>query len=151
MYNKIIPTLALAVVVLIPLAAHADFQDGDLVRPEHNSAVWVIKRAGTKVFRRWLAAPQIVAAYGQLKAKPIQIVSKAEIDAIPASYLVRREGDTKVYETWNIVEGKTADLRWIPTTQDFLTLGFNFDAVYTINSLEFRFYKTGDIFRAPSQ
>lgn len=130
----------------------AELQDGDLVRTVHNTAVWVIKRgADGVVYRRWLIAPQVVAAYGFLIQKPIRVVPEGMLDAVRPSYLVRRAGDTKVYETWNIQEGVTADLRWIPTEHDFYWQGFSMDAIFTINDQEFHFYRIGSNLVAPTQ
>jgi len=123
-------------------AALAALNDGDIVQAPGRPPVFVVKVIGAKRFKRWMISPRVLAAYG-IPFSRIKLVDKAVLDRMPTSFLFRRFGDAKVYELWDIVEGSTGSRRWIPTVTDFLGRGFDFDAVYTINDVEYRLYTEG--------
>ncbi len=128
----------------------ASLKDGDIVKANGNSAVFVIKIVGAKRFKRWMIAPTVLGAYG-IPLSRIQMVQQTTLDQFPTSFLMRRFGNAKVYELWDIVEGKTGSRRWIPTVADFLGRKFDFDAVFTINDREYSLYTEGSVLKAPVQ
>jgi len=121
----------------------SEIYDGDLIRGQGDIAVWIVKTVGEKRYKRWLFGPQIFNAYGHLGFNKVKNVSKETLNHFDTSNLIRKDGDTKVYELTDFRPGISATRRWIPTAEIFLQRGFDFDSVYVVNQVEFNLYTEG--------
>ena len=121
--------------------------DGDLIRAINTFDVYVLKlipSAGSgqaKKFKRLILNPDIFNRYKHLKWENVKDVSQETIDQYPTSTLARALGDTKVYKFYP--NGDIGEKRWIKTLEDFLSFGYDWDSVYTINNYERDSYSTG--------
>ncbi|MFH1112057.1 MAG: hypothetical protein V1712_03230, partial [Patescibacteria group bacterium] len=59
------------------------------------------------------------------------------------SELVRTVNDTKVYKMYP--SGDTGQKRWIKTAEGFNRMGFDWDAIYEINTVDRNSYVTGTV------
>ncbi len=138
--------LALIIVLalfVIPFKGQAiDIVDGDLIRAENGIDVYIVKLIGDKKFKRLILNPQIFNQYGHLTWEMIKDVSPAKRDEYTVSDLVRAVEDEKIYKLY--LNGDTGEKRWIKTADDFLDLGYDWEAVYEINSFERDFYVPGE-------
>ncbi|MDP3731204.1 MAG: hypothetical protein Q8R34_01775, partial [bacterium] len=121
----------------------SEINDGDIIRGQGDIAVWIVKTVGEKRFKRWLFGPQIFQAYAHLGFDKVKNVSKETLNRFDTAVLIRKEGDTKVYELTDFVPGVRATRRWIPNADTFLQRGFDFESVYVVNEREFNFYTEG--------
>jgi hypothetical protein len=118
-----------------------DIRDGDLIRADGESAVWIVKINNGKKFKRWLFGPQIFKAYGHLGFNKVKLVSKETLDAFKTVGLIRLEGDPKIYNLTDFKPGESAVKSWIKSAEDFQSAGNDFDSVYVVNQKEFKMYK----------
>lgn len=121
-------------------------EDGDLIRVSNDYKVWIVKRVGDKKFKRHLFGPQVINAYGHLKAGypgNVKVVDPSVVDGYATSYLIRQYGDTKVHMLENIVPGVSATKRWVQTLADFNTAGYDWDGVSVVNVTEMALYTAG--------
>lgn len=134
--------LSILILLITPLKSHAEtIVDGDLIRATNDFDVYIVKLIGAKKFKRLILNPEIFDQYGHLKWENIKNVSQAIVDSYTASDLVRAVGDTKVYKLYP--NGDVGEKRWIKTADYFLDLGYDWDAIYTINNFERDFYTAG--------
>lgn len=132
----------------IPLRVVAvEIIDGDLIKTADNPDVYIVKLIGDKKFKRLILNPEIFNKYGHLKWENIKEVSSAQRDEYKTSELVRAVGDDRVYKLYP--SGDTGEKRWVETANDFLDLGYDWDAIYTINTFERDFYIPGEDLTAP--
>jgi hypothetical protein len=142
--------LILFSLLFIPIKTWAvDIIDGDLIRVQNDADVYIVKAlpsAGSgqvaEKYKRLILNPEIFNQYGHLKWENIKTISQAELDEYTVSDLVRAVGDEKVYGLYP--NGDIGEKRWIKTADDFLNLGFKWNAIYTINSFERDFYIPGE-------
>lgn len=133
---------------LIPLKAQAvDIVDGDLIRAQGTLDVYIVKIVGDKKFKRLILNPEIFNQYGHLKWEDIKDVEESIIDNYSTSNLVRSVDDEKVYSLYPNED--TGEKRWVKTADDFLDLGYDWDAIYTINNFERDAYSIGEDLEAP--
>jgi len=151
--KKIIPLLIIPLLI-IPLAAPLkvraiDILDGDLIKTTDSLDVYIVKIIGTEKFKRLILNPEIFNQYGHLKWENIKSVEQSTIDEYTTSDLVRAIGDDKVYKLYP--NGDTGEKRWVKTADDFLGFGYNWNAIYMINTFERDFYSTGEdlVYQAP--
>ncbi len=141
--------------LIIPFETYAiDIVDGDLIRAANTLDVYIIKLIPStssgqvaKKFKRLILNPEIFNQYGHLNWENIKEVSPAEQDEYTVSDLVRTTGDEKVYKLYP--NGDTGEKRWIKTADYFLDLGYDWDAIYTINNFERDAYILGSDLEAP--
>jgi len=147
-------TTLFIIIFIIPFTADATtISDGDLIRAEDTLDVYIIKLINEKKFKRLILSPQIFNQYGHLKWENIKDVSQETVNQYTTSDLVRAVDDEKVYKLYPHTKdvgvgvypnGDRGEKRWVKTTDDFLDLGYDWDAVYTINSFERDFYVLGE-------
>lgn len=123
------------------LTAHAavTINDGDLIRPSNDYKVYIVKTVGSEKFKRHLFGPQVIDAYGHLKAGypgNVKVVDAATADGYEMSTLLRQDGDTKVYKLQNVVAGVSAERSWVKTLADFTAAGYKWNSVYVVNATE---------------
>lgn len=116
------------------------FPEGSLIRGEGDIDVWIIKYVGEKQFKRIILSPTVFNSYGHLYWKDILDIPIGAVDAFIISDLVRAQDDTKVYRLFP--SGDIGIKRWIPSEQEFIKQGFDWDAIYTINSIDRDAYST---------
>ena len=123
------------------MASAATIVDGDVIKTADNFDVYIVKFVGAKKFKRLVLNPQVFESYGHLKWENIKIVSQAEMDVHTTSELVRADGDTKVYKL--TPNGDMGSRTWIQTAEAFVAAGYDWDSVYTINSVDRDNYSDG--------
>lgn len=126
---------------LAPMASAATIVDGDVIKTADHYDVYIVKLIGSKKFKRLVLNPQVFESYGHLKWENIKTVTQAEMDSYTTSDLVRADGDTKVYKL--TPDGDTGTKTWIQTAEEFVAAGYNWDAIYTINSVDLGNYNGG--------
>ncbi len=140
--------LTIFLLLIIPIKSQATtIVDGDLIRATGDFDVYIVKLIGAKKFKRLVLNPEIFNQYGHLKWENIKDVSQATVDEYTTSDLVRATGDNKVYKLYP--NGDIGEKRWITTADYFLDLGYDWDAIYTINNFERDFYTAGLDLEAP--
>ena len=122
--------------------------DGDLIRAINGFDVYIVKIVPStssgqveKKFKRLILNPDIFNQYKHLKWENVKQVSQEILDQYTTSDLVRALGDTKVYKLYP--DGDIGEKRWIKTLEDFLSFGYDWDSVYTINNYERDSYTNG--------
>lgn len=118
-----------------------DISEGALVRAKGDIDVYVIKYSGSKKFKRLILSPSVFENYGHLRWSDIIDVDRTTLNYFITSDLVRSTGDAKVYKLYP--SGDTGEKRWVATSDVFIRLGFNWDAVYEINRFDRDSYKEG--------
>ena len=142
--------LILIILLIIPFISEADISisDGDLIRAQGTVDVYIVKLipAGAgqeaKKFKRLILNPAIFNKYGHLKWENIKDVSQEIVNQYTTSNLVRAVEDKKVYALYP--SGDTGEKRWVKTADDFLDLGYDWDAIYEINNFERDYYIPGE-------
>ncbi|OHA48677.1 MAG: hypothetical protein A2806_00935 [Candidatus Terrybacteria bacterium RIFCSPHIGHO2_01_FULL_48_17] len=108
--------------------------EGGLIRATGDIDVWIVKYVGSKRFKRLILSPHVFASYGHLRWDDVREVSRSTVDSYITSDLVRADGDTRVFRLFP--SGDTGERRWVKTADAFNRLGFDWDAIYTINSVD---------------
>lgn len=140
--------LLIFVLIAIPYSVSAiDIIDGDLIRAQDGIDVYIVKLIGDKKFKRLILNPAIFNQYGHLKWENIEEVEQSVVNQYTVSDLVRAVRDEKIYKLYPSED--TGEKKWIKTADDFLDLGYDWDAVYEINSFERDFYISGEDLAAP--
>jgi len=144
-------SLIVVILFIIPIIANGTeiiISDGDLIRAQGDVDVFIVKliSAGTgqetKKFKRLVLNPEIFNKYDHLTWEIIKDVASDIVDEYETTDLVRSVDDDKVYKLYP--NGDVGEKRWIETADDFLDLGYDWDAIYNINNFERDFYATGD-------
>jgi len=117
-------------------------EQGALLRAKGGTDVWVVKQINGKKFKRLILSPKVFESYAHLRWNRVKEVAQSVLDEYTTSDLVRAEGDTKVYRLFP--QGDTGIKRWVSTMEAFITRGFDWDAVYTINTDDRDAYLTGE-------
>lgn len=115
--------------------------DGDIFKSPNNPDVYIVKLIRDKKFKRLILNPNIFNQYKHLKWENIKTVSQEVLDQYFTSDLVRASKDTKVYELY--ANGDVGEKKWIKTLNDFISLGYDWNAVYVINNYERNSYISG--------
>lgn len=110
-------------------------KNGALIRAQGDYKVYVINGK----YKRWIQAGEIFKFYPHFGWNSIEIVTPAARDYFQDSFLVRAEGDYKVYE----INGDKTKHHLEMTAEQFSISGRKWDMVYVINKKERDFYKTG--------
>ncbi len=119
----------------------AGIPEGALIRARGDIDVYIVKYVGTKKFKRLILSPSVFNNYGHLKWSDVRDVEQSVVSAFTTSELVRAVGDEKVYKLYP--SGDSGQKRWIKTAEAFLQMGFDWDAIYEINSFDRDSYVTG--------
>lgn len=124
-----------------PITDPQSLSDGALIRAVGGIDVYIVKYTGVKKFKRLILSPSVFENYGHLRWSNVKNVDQSVLDSFTTSDLVRAVGDAKVYKL--NASGDTGEKRWIPTSEIFIQAGFDWDAVYEINSFDRDSYVTG--------
>lgn len=113
----------------------ANVNDGDLVRAVGDYKVYI----ASGNYRRWIQSAEIFNYYGHFNFAVVKEVSRSELEYYTESWLIRADGDKKVYE----VNGDGTK-HWINmTAEKFTQSGRDWKMVYIVNEQERDFYVTG--------
>jgi len=129
--------------------ASVSIPEGAMIRAKGGIDIWIVKyvpssssgQAAAKKFKRLILSPTVFNSYGHLRWEDVIEVDQATLDSFIVSDLVRAEGDPKVYRLFP--QGDTGIKRWITTAEVFSTQGFDWDAIYTINTVDRDSYTEG--------
>lgn len=114
---------------------NSSYPDGSLIRAKGDYKVYVINGK----YRRWIQNPEIFSFYGHFKWASVIEVTPQERDSYQESWLVRADGDYKVYE----INGD-GTRHWLNiTAEQFSISGRKWDMVFIINKRERDWYKLG--------
>lgn len=118
-----------------PTVTKPDIPDGSLIRQQGDYKVYVIKGN----YKRWILSPAIMGMYPHFLWTSVREVSASEFSYYQDAWLVRADGDTKVYE----INGDGTK-HWLNMTPDwFAQSGRKWDMVYVVNKQERDWYRTG--------
>lgn len=113
----------------------AGVNDGDLVRAVGDYKVYVVKED----YSRWIQSAEIFNYYPHFNFLVLKEISQNELEYYTESWLIRADGDEKVYE----INGD-GTRHWINmTAEKFTQSGRDWNMVYIINEQERDFYVTG--------
>lgn len=140
------------VAMFAPVASGATILEGDIVSPDatytdddgntyYTYDVFIIKYMGDKKFKRLVLNPEVFESYGHLEWSNIKTVTVSEVEAFASADAVRADGDEKVYKLFP--DGDTGIKRWVETLDCFNSKNYDWDSVYTINSVDRDNYTTG--------
>ncbi len=113
----------------------SSIKNGSLIRAQGDYKVYVVNGR----YKRWIQAAEIFKFYPNFSWSNITIITPAQRDYYEESFLVRAEGDYKVYE----INGDKTKHHLQMTAEQFSASGRKWDMVYVINKKERDFYKTG--------
>lgn len=121
----------------------SNISDGALIRAIGGIDVYIVKYVGSKKFKRLVLSPTVFNSYGHLRWEDIMDVDNSVIDSFITSELVRATvaGDPRVYKLYP--SGDTGEKRWIRTAYVFNNMGYDWDAIYTINETDRDSYLDG--------
>lgn len=110
-------------------------QNGDLINGPDGIDVFIIQGQ----HKRHIPNPEIFNSYEHLKWENIKPVSDRDLSSFKTSYLVRLDGDYKVYVLW-----PNQTKHWLNIDEkSFEKLGYNWNQIFKINAQEYELYKTG--------
>lgn len=113
----------------------SSFTNGDLVKLGNNPKVYIVKGQ----YRRWIQNPKIFNLYGHFKWNAIKTIVAADLAKYAEAWLVRADGDKKVYEI-----NSDGTKHWLNMTAEaFTKSGRDWNMVYIVNKSELNVYKTG--------
>ncbi len=111
------------------------YADGSLLRAAGDTKVYVIK-SGTK---RWIQSPEIFNGYGHLRWENIVEVPPAVLASFTESFLIRRDGDYRVYEA-----DAKGTKRWLNmSAARFEASGRKWDQIFIVNENEDKWFQRG--------
>lgn len=117
------------------------FPEGSLLRTIGDTKVYVIEG----LHKRWIQSPEIFNGYGHLKWERIIEVSQDVLNQYQESFLVRRDGDTKVYEVT-----AAGVKQWLNMTpQRFEASGRTWEQIFIVNEKELRWFIEGKEIKTP--
>lgn len=112
-----------------------NYPEGSLIRAIGDYKVYIIKNG----YRRWIQKAEIFNAYGHLRWEDIIEVSPEELAEYQEAWLIRADGDCRVYEV-----NADGTKHWLNmTAEEFVISGRLWGMVYIVNSFERDFYQTG--------
>ena len=113
----------------------SDYPEGSLLRAIGDYKVYIIKGS----YKRWIQTAEIYNHYGHLTWDDIIDVDASVLDQYQEAWLIRADGDTKVYEL-----NADATKHWLDmTAEEFSLTGRKWDMVYIVNNWERDFYNIG--------
>lgn len=117
--------------------------EGSLIRATGDIDVYIVKYKNGKRFKRLILSPSVFNSYQHLSWGNIKEYDNATVNLFTTSELVRAAGDSKVYKLYPA--GDTGQKRWVTTSEAFVRMDFDWDAVYEINNTDRDSYLTGAI------
>ncbi len=117
------------------IPAKAAITDGSLIRATGDYKVYIVNG----IYKRWIQSADIFKFYPHLGFSVVQDVSPAVRDSYTDSWMVRADGDTRVYE----INGDGSK-HWLNmTAEEYALTGHKWAMVYIINNAERDWYSTG--------
>lgn len=113
-------------------AAAQTYPDGTVVRAKGESKVYAMFRG----HKYWMRTPEVLRSYG-FSWKQIQETDAGTLGNYPDVFLIRREGDAKVF----YVKGE--EKRWIATADAFNANKFDWNLVKPVSAADFESYGRG--------
>lgn len=111
------------------------YPEGSLIRAQGDYKVYIIKGK----YKRWIQSAEIFNQYGHLNWEDIIDIPVSELIQYQDAWLIRADGDKRVYEV-----NADGTKHWLDMTAEQFTLtGHLWEMVYIINSFERDFYQTG--------
>lgn len=111
------------------------YTNGSLIRAAGSPEVYIVNGE----YKRWIQAGEIFDFYGHLNWNTIQNVPAEDLDIYTNSWLVRADGDYKVYE----INGDGTK-HWLNiSAEQFTASGRKWEMISIINKAERDFYTTG--------
>jgi len=121
--------------VAMIMPAKAAITDGSLIRATGDYKVYIVNG----IYKRWIQSADIFKFYPHLGFSVVQDVSPATRDSYTDSWMVRADGDTKVYE----INGDGSK-HWLNmTAEEYVLTGHLWAMVAIINTAERDWYSTG--------
>jgi len=112
-----------------------NYPEGSLLRVKNSYKVYIIKGN----YKRWVQSAEIFNQYAHLHWEDIIDVDSSVLDQYIESWLIRADGDKKVYEL-----NADGTKHWLNMTAEQFTLtGHLWDMVYITNTFERDSYNTG--------
>ncbi|MFH1551664.1 MAG: SH3 domain-containing protein [bacterium] len=128
--------------------------DGDLIRNPNAEGmaqfdIYIVKLVGSKKFKRLILSPHVFESYEHFDKNgngspwdDVIDVNQATMNVYTISDLVRAVGDEKVYNL--TPTGDTGAKQWMNmTVAGFESAGYDWDAIYEINTTDRDAYTTG--------
>jgi len=112
--------------------AEGTLANGTLVRERGSDNVFVIQNES----RRWIQSPEIFTMYGHMRWEDIRPLPASTLAWYRESFLVRVEGDKKVYEVTPLGHKRWLDM----TAGEFARSGRRWEDVFVINEKELLWY-----------
>lgn len=112
--------------------------EGAVIKTATDPDVYIVKYKNGKQFKRLVLNPQVFESYGHLRWEDILIVSQSEMSSFATSDLVRIDGQTDIYQL--APNGDIGNKHLLVSTD-----GYDLDSAYTINSVDFGNYVTGEV------
>lgn len=114
-------------------ASSGVIKNGDLVRLKGEPEIYIVKDG----YRRWLQHSVFFDFYGHLRWENVKIVSQNILENYQEAKLIRRAGDSRVYEVIGFRK-----IRWLDmTAREFEDFGYDWEQVYEVNSIERGWYQ----------
>jgi len=111
------------------------YPEGSLLRAKGDYKVYIIKGN----YKRWIQTAEIFNNYGHLTWDDIIDVEVSVLDSYQEAWLIRADGDPRVYEL-----NADGTKHWLNMTAEQFTLtGHKWDMVYIVNDWERDFYTLG--------
>jgi len=119
----------------VPSSVSPNYPDGSLIRAKGDYKVYVLSGG----YKRWIQNSEIFKFYPHFGWQAVIEATPEERDWYRDDWLVRADGDLRVYE----INGDGTK-HWLNmTAEEFSQTGRIWDMVYIINNSERDFYKTG--------
>ena len=112
--------------------AEGTLANGTLVRERGSDNVFVIQNES----RRWIQSPEIFTMYGHMRWEDIRPLPASTLAWYRESFLVRVEGDKKVYEVTPLGHKRWLDM----TAGEFTRSGRRWEDLFVINEKELLWY-----------
>ncbi len=111
------------------------YPEGSLLRAKNDYRVYIIKGN----YKRWIQTAEIFNQYRHLRWEDVIEVGPSVLAQYQESWLVRADGDSKVYEL-----NADGTKHWLNmTAEQFVLTGHLWEMIYLINSVERDSYLTG--------
>lgn len=116
-----------------------EIPDGTLIRASNDYKVYIVNGK----YRRWIQGAEIFNFYSHMSFDGVKVVSPEILALYKDSWLVRADGDTKVYE----INGD-GTRHWLDMpAEEFSISGRRWDMVYVVNRAELNWYVEGEAVR----
>jgi len=111
------------------------YPEGSLLRDKNGYKVYIINGN----YKRWIQTAEIFNNYGHLNWDDIIDVDLKELNQYKDAWMIRADGDKRVYEL-----NADATKHWLNmTAEQFTQTGHKWDMVFIVNDWERDFYTTG--------